>query len=60
MGMSGMTSREGRMRLGDYILAVNMTLNGSMVVAYLYQGHYAQACYWLSALGINLSLLWMK
>ena len=48
------------MRLGDYILAVNMTLNGSMVVAYLYQGHYAQACYWLSALGINLSLFWMK
>ena len=33
------------MRIGDYILAVNMTLNGSMVLAYLYQGHWKQAGY---------------
>ena len=48
------------MRWGDYILCVSMTLNGSMAVTYAYQGHYAQACYWVSALGINLSLLWMR
>ena len=46
--------------LGDYILAVAMTLNGSMAAAYAYDGNYPKACYWLSALGINFSLLWMK
>lgn len=46
--------------LGDYILCVSMTLNGSMALAYLYQGNYPKACYWLSALGLNFSLLWMK
>jgi hypothetical protein len=51
--------REGRMRLGDYILAVNMTLNGSMVVAYLYQGHWKQAGYWFAALQLNYWLMRM-
>lgn len=48
------------MRWGDYILIFSMTINGSMALAYAYQGFYAQSCYWLSALGINLSLFWMR
>jgi hypothetical protein len=48
------------MRGGDWILVVSMVLNGGMALTYAYQGFYAQACYWLSALGINLSLWWMK
>jgi len=50
------------MRIGDYIslcLAVNMTLNGSMVLAYLYQGHWKQAGYWLAALQLNYWLMRM-
>jgi hypothetical protein len=46
--------------IGDYILAVSMTLNGSMALAYAYDGNYPKSGYWLSALGINLSLMWMK
>ncbi len=46
--------------IGDYILCVSITLNGSMALAYAYQGNYPKACYWLSAFGINLSLLWLK
>ncbi len=48
------------MRWGDYILCVSIILNSSMVLAYLAQGFYAQACYWAGALTINLSLLWQK
>lgn len=50
----------GVMRWGDYILCVSIVLNSSMVLAYLFQGFYAQACYWAGALTINLSLLWQR
>jgi len=46
--------------LGDYVLCVSMTLNGSMAIANFFDGNYPKAFYWLSALGLNLSLLWMK
>jgi hypothetical protein len=46
--------------IGDYILTVSMTLNGSMALAYAYDGNYPKSGYWLSAWGINLSLMWMK
>ena len=46
--------------IGDYILAVSMTLNGSMALAYAYDGNYPKALYWVCALGLNLSLMWMK
>jgi len=48
------------MRLGDYIVCLSITLNASAMVAYGWQGHYAQTLYWLCALGLNVSLLWMK
>ena len=48
------------MRLGDYILAVNMALNGSMALAYAYQGHWKQAGYWFAALQLNYWLMDMK
>ena len=47
-------------RYGDYILCLSITLNASMVLAYLWQGYWAQSMYWVGALTINLSLLWMK
>jgi hypothetical protein len=46
--------------IGDYILAVSMTLNGSMALAYLYQGHWKQAGYWFAALQLNYWLMGMK
>ena len=48
------------MRLGDYILCLSMILNTSALVAYLYQGHYAQAAYWFAALQLNYWLMGMK
>jgi hypothetical protein len=48
------------MRYGDYIVALSITLNASAMIAYSWQGHWLQACYWLGALCINLSLLGMK
>lgn len=48
------------MRLGDYIVAISMTLNGSAMCAYLYQGHYKQAGYWFAALQLNYWLMGMK
>ena len=44
------------MRLGDYVLCLSMTLNGSMALLYAYQGHWSQAGYWLlAALGAPVS-----
>ena len=48
------------MRLGDWILCLSMTLNASQMLAYGYQGHWAQSAYWCAALQLNFSLLWMK
>lgn len=48
------------MRLGDYFLAIAVTLNVCASLAYLYQRHYAQAFYWLAAVQLNLSLICMK
>lgn len=48
------------MRLGDYIICVNLVLNASAMAAYAWQGHYAQAWYWFAALNLNASLLWMR
>lgn len=48
------------MRLGDYILCLSLTLNACAMCAYLYQRHYAQAFYWLAALQLNLSLIFMR
>lgn len=48
------------MRLGDYVLFLSMSLNFCAMCAYAYQQHYVQAFYWLAALQLNLSLLWMK
>ena len=47
-------------RWGDYILMVSMTLNGSMAVVYLAQGHWRQAGYWFAALQLNYWLMGMK
>jgi len=47
-------------RYGDYIVCLSITLNASAMIAYLWQGHYAQTLYWLCALGLNVSLLWMR
>lgn len=47
-------------RYGDYILCLSITLNASMLLAYAWQGFYAQAVYWGGALLINCSLLRMK
>ena len=46
--------------IGDYILAMSMTLNGSMALAYLYQGQWAKAGYWFAALQLNYWLMGMK
>ena len=48
------------MRLGDYIVLLSITLNTCAMLAYLWQGHWAQAVYWCAALQLNLALLWMK
>lgn len=48
------------MRLGDYVLCVAIGLNTCAALAYAYQRHYVQAFYWLAALQLNLSLMWMK
>jgi hypothetical protein len=48
------------MRLGDYVLCISMTLNGSMAVLYAYQGHWSQAGYWFAALQLNFWLMGMK
>lgn len=48
------------MRLGDYILCLSMTLNTGAMLAYAWQGHWAQAAYWLAALQLNFALLWMR
>ena len=45
--------------LGDYILAVSMTLNGSMALAYLYQGQWSKAGYWFACLQLNYWLIRM-
>jgi hypothetical protein len=47
-------------RYGDYILYASMTLNGSMSLAYLAQGHWRQAGYWFAALQLNYWLLGMR
>lgn len=48
------------MRLGDYVLLIAVTLNAAAAIAYAWQGHWAQMCYWLAALQLNLSLMWMR
>jgi hypothetical protein len=45
------------MRLGDYILCINLFLNASACLAYAAQGHYKQAVYWVGVGIINGSLL---
>ena len=47
-------------RYGDYIVICSVTLNASAMLAYGWQGHWLQACYWRGALLINLSLLGMR
>ncbi len=45
------------MRMGDFVVFASMTLNASACLAYLWQGHRWQACYWAAAFLINLSLV---
>ncbi len=52
--------QKGRMRLGDYVLCLSMTLIGSMTILYAYQGHWSQAGYWFAALQLNYWLMGMK
>ena len=39
------------MRLGDYVLCINLALNAAACSAYAYQGHYKQAVYWVGVGG---------
>lgn len=48
------------MRLGDYVIAVNICLNVAAACAYAYQGHYRNVWYWLSVLSLNAALMGMK
>jgi hypothetical protein len=48
------------MRLGDYVLAVNMCLNVAAGAAYAYQGHWRNVWYWLSVLSLNAALMGMR
>ena len=45
------------MRLGDYVLCINLGLNALACSAYAYQGHYKQAVYWVGVGISNGSLL---
>ena len=45
------------MRLGDYVLCINLLLNALACSAYAYQGHYKQAVYGVGVGIINGSLL---
>lgn len=48
------------MRYGDYVVFISVILNASAMVLYAYQGHWAQAGYWLAALQLNFWIIWMK
>lgn len=45
------------MRLGDYVICVNLLLNACAFAGYAFQGHYKQAMYWIGVGIINGSLL---
>jgi len=48
------------MRLGDWVLAVSMTLNVSAAVAYAWQGHWSQVGYWVAVFQLNWWLMRMR
>lgn len=48
------------MRLGDYVLAVNICLNVAAACAYAYQGHWRNVGYWFAAVQLNFWLLQMR
>lgn len=48
------------MRLGDYVVILSMTLNGSAMLAYAAQGHWKNAGYWFAAMQLNYWLMGMK
>lgn len=45
------------MRLGDYVLCINLGLNALACSAYAYQGHYKNAVYWIGVMIINATLI---
>lgn len=48
------------MRLGDWVLIVNMVLNVLAASAYAYQGHWRQVGYWVAVFQLNFWLMRMK
>lgn len=45
------------MRLGDYVLCINLGLNALACSAYAYQGYYKNAIYWIGVMIINATLI---
>lgn len=45
------------MRLGDYVLCINLMLNAAACSLYAYQGHYKNAVYWIGVMIINATLI---
>ena len=48
------------MRLGDYVLVINMVLNCAAGLAYMWQGHWAQVGYWAAVFQLNFWLMKMR
>jgi hypothetical protein len=48
------------MRLGDYVIVANLTLNLTALSAYAYQGHWKMAGYWFAVLQLNAWLVTMR
>ena len=45
------------MRLGDWVICVNLGLNACAVLAYAWEGHWLNVLYWVSVAGINMAVL---
>ncbi len=62
--IQGQTSRDqkrgGLMRWGDYIVLASLGLNLACVAAYLAQGHWRNALYFVGAALINWSIVGMR
>ena len=48
------------MRLGDYVLVVNVALNIAAMVAYAWQGHWRNVGYWFAVAQLNFWLMRLK
>lgn len=48
------------MRIGDWVLVVNMGLNVAAMAAYAYQGHWRNVGYWAAVLQVNFWLMRMR